>query len=200
MHGWSPCGGRPRVLTWLPPPGPCSYVLFASGLPCPHIAAGANLSLPLVGRWAAPVSMPGWNSVFHTCPGCSMRRVSPRRARQRGTLPCPPPHPASVPTAPARVQAAARLRRLLHPALLTRRPGLPAVQGCAGCLCARADEGGPQPGVLHRGGQDVSRGGPPGRPAASGLSWLSYFQPSWRTGRCFWSGRGGTSVRRVRAS
>ncbi|KAL4437787.1 hypothetical protein ABPG77_005699 [Micractinium sp. CCAP 211/92] len=27
-----------------------SYVLFASGLPCPHIAAGANLSLPLVGR------------------------------------------------------------------------------------------------------------------------------------------------------
>ena len=28
----------------------CSYVLFASDLPCPHIAAGANLSLPLVGR------------------------------------------------------------------------------------------------------------------------------------------------------
>lgn len=27
-----------------------SYVLFASGLPCPHIAGGANLSLPLVGR------------------------------------------------------------------------------------------------------------------------------------------------------
>ena len=31
-------------------PRACSYVLFASGLPCPHIAAGANLSLPLVGR------------------------------------------------------------------------------------------------------------------------------------------------------
>jgi hypothetical protein len=27
-----------------------SYVLFAAGLPCPHIAAGANLSLPVVGR------------------------------------------------------------------------------------------------------------------------------------------------------
>ncbi|KAL4853904.1 Glycerol-3-phosphate acyltransferase [Chlorella vulgaris] len=27
-----------------------SYVLFANGLPCPHIAAGANLSLPLVNR------------------------------------------------------------------------------------------------------------------------------------------------------
>lgn len=28
----------------------CSYVLFGAGLPCPHIAAGANLRLPLVGR------------------------------------------------------------------------------------------------------------------------------------------------------
>jgi hypothetical protein len=40
---------KPRPLP--PPCDPdCSYVLFASGLPCPHIAAGANLSLPLVGR------------------------------------------------------------------------------------------------------------------------------------------------------
>lgn len=27
-----------------------SYILFGCGLPCPHIAAGANLRLPLVGR------------------------------------------------------------------------------------------------------------------------------------------------------
>ncbi|GAB4821238.1 hypothetical protein N2152v2_008284 [Parachlorella kessleri] len=28
-----------------------SYILFAAGLPCPHIAAGDNLALPLVGGW-----------------------------------------------------------------------------------------------------------------------------------------------------
>lgn len=30
-----------------------SYVLFASGLECPHIAAGDNLNLPLVGSLLA---------------------------------------------------------------------------------------------------------------------------------------------------
>lgn len=34
----------------LPAASPRSYVLFGAGLPCPHIAAGANLRLPLVGR------------------------------------------------------------------------------------------------------------------------------------------------------
>lgn len=33
------------------PPALCSYILFAAGLPCPHIAAGDNLALPLVGAW-----------------------------------------------------------------------------------------------------------------------------------------------------
>ncbi len=32
-------------------PPACSYILFTAGLPCPHIAAGDNLALPLIGAW-----------------------------------------------------------------------------------------------------------------------------------------------------
>lgn len=84
----------------------CSYVLFASGLPCPHIAAGANLSLPLVGRWARwRLQPPGGLSracgrlqpmpCFQGCVGpCpSARLLRPRACARAGC--CVPAAPSS---------------------------------------------------------------------------------------------------------